>query len=85
MLSIRAIAVSLAVAVTLSGCAPRRSPQTASAARTDPAPVLLVSLDAFRADYLDRGLTPNLSRMVREGVRGAWLPPRYPARAFPDP
>jgi len=46
-------------------------------------PVLLVSIDAFRADFLDRGLTPNLARMAREGVRGA-MTPSYPSLTFPN-
>jgi len=82
--SIRAIAFSLALAVTLSGCAPQRLPQTPPAPRRAPAPVLLISLDAFRVDYLERGLTPNLSRIVREGVRAEWMAPTYPALTFPN-
>jgi len=29
----------------------------------------LISLDGFRWDYLERAATPNLDRMVREGVK----------------
>ena len=46
--------------------------------------VLLISLDAFRADYLERGLTPNLSRIAREGVRAEWMTPSYPSLTFPN-
>ena len=46
-------------------------------------PVLLVSIDAFRADFLDRGLTPNLSRLAHEGVRGS-MRPSYPSLTFPN-
>ena len=88
MLSIRAIACSIAVAVALSACAPRRSPQTSaeprSGPRSGPASVLLISLDAFRADYLERGLTPSLSQIVREGVRAEWMTPSYPSLTFPN-
>ena len=84
MLSIRAIACSIAVAVTLSACAPRRSPQTSSVPRGGPATVLLISLDAFRADYLERGLTPSLSKIVREGVKAEWMTPSYPSLTFPN-
>ena len=44
----------------------------------------MISLDGFRADYLDRGLTPRLSRVVREGVRAEWMTPTYPSLTFPN-
>jgi len=50
----------------------------------EPRTVLLISIDAFRADYLDRGLTPNLSRIAREGVRAEWMNPSYPSLTFPN-
>lgn len=46
-------------------------------------PVILVSIDGFRPDYLDRGLTPTLSRLAEEGVRGA-LRPAFPSKTFPN-
>ena len=46
--------------------------------------VLLVSLDGFRADYLDLGITPALSRIAREGVRARWMTPSYPSLTFPN-
>ncbi len=52
--------------------------------RSGPASVLLISLDAFRADYLERGLTPNISKIVREGVRAEWMTPSYPSLTFPN-
>ena len=67
----------------LAGCAAR--------ARETPAPgdpgratVVLVSLDGFRWDYLDRGLTPNLSRLAREGVRAEAMVPVFPTKTFPN-
>ena len=46
--------------------------------------VILVSLDGFRADYLDRGLTPILSGLAREGVRATALIPVFPTKTFPN-
>ncbi len=66
---------------------------TACAGRTREAPppprwpgttVLLISIDGFRWDYLDRGLTPNLSRLAREGVRAEALVPVFPTKTFPN-
>ncbi len=70
-------------ALLFGGCASR--------ARESPAPgapgratVVLVSLDGFRWDYLDRGLTPNLSRLAREGVRAEAMVPVFPTKTFPN-
>ncbi len=46
--------------------------------------MLLISIDAFRADYLGLGITPNLSRLADEGVRAQWMTPSYPALTFPN-
>ena len=43
-----------------------------------------MSLDGFRWDYLDRGLTPNLSRLAREGVRAEAMVPVFPTKTFPN-
>jgi predicted AlkP superfamily pyrophosphatase or phosphodiesterase len=48
------------------------------------APVtILVSIDGFRADYLDRGVTPTLDRLRREGV-SAPMRPSFPSKTFPN-
>ncbi|MBL8553189.1 MAG: alkaline phosphatase family protein [Phenylobacterium sp.] len=44
---------------------------------------ILISIDGFRADYLDRGITPVLSRLAEEGVRGA-MRPSFPSKTFPN-
>ncbi|AJA09069.1 nucleotide pyrophosphatase family protein [Sphingopyxis fribergensis] len=44
---------------------------------------ILISIDGFRADYLDRGITPNLSRLAAEGSRGK-LRPSFPTKTFPN-
>lgn len=46
--------------------------------------VLLVSIDAFRADYIDRGLTPNLVALAREGVTTPYMLPSFPSLTFPN-
>ncbi|MFD1786253.1 ectonucleotide pyrophosphatase/phosphodiesterase [Sphingomonas floccifaciens] len=48
------------------------------------APVtILVSIDGFRPDYLDRGITPNLSRLAANGTRAA-MRPSFPSKTFPN-
>jgi predicted AlkP superfamily pyrophosphatase or phosphodiesterase len=46
--------------------------------------VLLVSYDAFRWDYLDRGITPNMEKFAEEGVRALSLEPVFPSKTFPN-
>ncbi len=53
-------------------------------AATPPDTVVLVSIDAFRADYLDPKTTPSLSRLAAEGVHAAWMNPSYPSLTFPN-
>lgn len=45
--------------------------------------VVLVSLDGFRPDYLDRDDVPHLRRLVRRGAR-ATLRPVFPSLTFPN-
>jgi len=49
-----------------------------------PRPVtILISIDGFRADYLDRGITPNLSRLAANGAKAA-MRPSFPTITFPN-
>jgi len=49
-----------------------------------PRPVtILISIDGFRADYLDRGITPNLSRLAADGAKAA-MRPSFPSITFPN-
>ena len=43
-----------------------------------------MSIDGFRWDYLDRGLTPTLSRLAREGVRAEAMVPVFPTKTYPN-
>ncbi|HEV7489530.1 MAG TPA: ectonucleotide pyrophosphatase/phosphodiesterase [Rhodanobacteraceae bacterium] len=49
-----------------------------------PAPVILISIDGFRADYLDRSLTPTLLSLAADGVRADALKPAFPTLTFPN-
>ena len=73
------------LALALSACASWPVPPAAAPlAPAATAPVLLVSIDGFRADYLELGITPNLARIAREGVRAKWMNPSYPSLTFPN-
>lgn len=58
--------------------------QQAGPDRDTPAPVILISLDGFRFDYLDRGITPNLQALAQRGLRADAMRPRFPSKTFPN-
>lgn len=45
---------------------------------------IIISLDGFRADFLNRGLTPRLNAFVREGVSPLYMTPSFPSVTFPN-
>jgi predicted AlkP superfamily pyrophosphatase or phosphodiesterase len=74
-----------ALAALLQACAtaPLEAPAPLAAVETRVPIVLLVSIDGFRSDYLDRGVTPILSRLAAEGVRGP-MRPSFPTKTYPN-
>ncbi|KAI0647781.1 Phosphodiest-domain-containing protein [Trametes meyenii] len=46
--------------------------------------VLIVSIDGLRADYLDRGLTPHLLAISKDGLRAKSMKPVFPTLTFPN-
>ncbi|CAL1712403.1 unnamed protein product [Somion occarium] len=45
---------------------------------------LIVSIDGLRASYLDRGLTPHLLAISKEGLRAKAMKPVFPTLTFPN-
>ena len=57
----------------------------ASAVEAQQRPVILIGIDGFRADYMDRGVTPTLSGLAAEGVRAdGGMKPSFPSVTFPN-
>lgn len=46
--------------------------------------VILISLDGFRYDYIDRYKPPTLTRLAESGVRAKWMIPSFPTKTFPN-
>ena len=46
--------------------------------------VILISIDGFRYDYLDKYAPPNLQNLAATGVRAAALLPSFPTLTFPN-
>lgn len=79
--AIRAAALSCLV-LLLAACAGALPPGQPGGAA--PVPLILLSLDGFHPDYLDRGLTPRLQALADAGVRARWLVPSFPSKTFPN-
>lgn len=47
-------------------------------------PLLLVSMDGFRADYLLRDKTPSLQSLIECGSHAPFMYPSYPSKTFPN-
>ncbi|EFA79424.1 hypothetical protein PPL_07842 [Heterostelium album PN500] len=56
-------------------------------------PTIILSLDGFRYDLLDRGITPNLKSLYDDddasksnsyGVRADYMTPQFPTKTFPN-
>ncbi|KAE8446453.1 hypothetical protein EG329_011916 [Mollisiaceae sp. DMI_Dod_QoI] len=45
---------------------------------------ILISLDGFRADFLNRGITPRLNAFIKEGVSPIYMNPSFPSVTFPN-
>ena len=50
----------------------------------DPPLLILVSIDGYRADYLDRGHSPALAALAADGVRAAGMRPVFPSLTYPN-
>jgi len=59
-------------------------PQDSALSRTNKNLVILVSIDGFRNDYLDRGITPNLSGLAKQGTLAKKFEPVFPTITFPN-
>jgi predicted AlkP superfamily pyrophosphatase or phosphodiesterase len=47
-------------------------------------PLILISIDGYRADYLDRGHSPVLAALAADGVRAKGLRPVFPSITYPN-
>ncbi|WP_201315835.1 ectonucleotide pyrophosphatase/phosphodiesterase [Dyella sp. EPa41] len=73
-----------------AGCANQPTAPTAAttsqaaAAKPAPLPLLLISIDGYRADYIKRGLSPTLSELAKAGVHATSMQPSFPSLTFPN-
>ncbi|MBN8802433.1 MAG: phosphodiesterase [Lysobacteraceae bacterium SCN 69-123] len=76
--------LALLGASLLAACASTGPAPSVATATTAPPTVLLLSIDGLRADMVERGHSPNLARLAREGVRSVGMSPSYPSLTFPN-
>ncbi len=68
-----------------SGCQSTAPPSSSETATEDaPAPLIVISIDGLRWDYLDLHEAPTLSRLADEGVHVEHLTPLFPTKTFPN-
>ena len=78
--ALRSLATFLALlALPASGCTSATSPPA-----PEPGPLVLISFDGFRWDYPDLADTPNLDRLIANGVRAEGMIPVFPSKTFPS-
>jgi predicted AlkP superfamily pyrophosphatase or phosphodiesterase len=79
---LRGIVLTVLLALISTACG-ARAPQTAL--ESPAAPILiLVSIDGWRWDYVERFAPPTLARLAREGVTADGLIPIFPSKTFPN-
>lgn len=80
MLRLATLALLLAFAC---GCT-HHAPRAEGGGRERERALILVSIDGFRVDYLERGMTPTLAALAADGVRAQALKPSFPTLTFPN-
>ncbi len=47
-------------------------------------PLIVISFDGFRWDYLEKAPTPNMDNLIKNGVKTTGLKPIFPSKTFPN-
>ncbi|MBT8237468.1 MAG: ectonucleotide pyrophosphatase/phosphodiesterase [Croceitalea sp.] len=79
----------LIIGLTLVSCSAGRSIGTASPTKNSKAAldkpyVILISLDGFRWDYVEKYKPPHLRNFIDTGVKAESLIPSFPSKTFPN-
>ena len=79
----RLFGLARAAVLTLAVAACATTPPAPPAEMAQAPNVILISIDGFRADYLQRGATPVLAQLAAEGASGS-MKPSFPSVTFPN-
>jgi predicted AlkP superfamily pyrophosphatase or phosphodiesterase len=67
----------------LAATTPEQNESVGEKVETRDPVTILISIDGFRPDYLERGITPNLSALAAAGIYGP-MRPSFPSKTFPN-
>lgn len=76
------LSLSLLALAVLGGC--QSVPASKQAPAAEQQSVVMISLDGFRWDYIEKHGAPNLAAMAADGVRAEQMRPAYPTKTFPN-
>ncbi|EJT70416.1 ectonucleotide pyrophosphatase/phosphodiesterase 1 [Gaeumannomyces tritici R3-111a-1] len=79
-----AILVLVALKLTLKDGGSRTQQYVSNGTALFAPTTIIISLDGFRADFLNRGLTPRMNAFVQEGVSPLYMRPSFPSVTFPN-
>lgn len=82
---LRQLLLLIVVTLGLTGCQPsgnNAAPDDTGTNQSSGNPVILLSLDGFRYDYIEKYHAPHLNALASEGVRAEHLVPTYPTKTF---
>ncbi|HET8941980.1 MAG TPA: ectonucleotide pyrophosphatase/phosphodiesterase [Rudaea sp.] len=70
------------IVLAIAACTAQTTRRTSSSPAHSP--LILISIDGYRADYIQRGLSPNLSALADDGVRAQAMRSSFPTLTFPN-
>lgn len=77
--------ILIILTLTLGACSSQSNVSKNTRKLADPKPlVLLISIDGFKPEYLQRGLTPNLELLASSGASAQGMLPAFPSITFPN-
>jgi predicted AlkP superfamily pyrophosphatase or phosphodiesterase len=71
------------IVLLLAGCTAQPPAQPAQK-NPNYSPLILISFDGYRADYIDRGLSPTLAGLAKDGVHAQAMRSAFPTLTFPN-
>ncbi|MFZ6873812.1 ectonucleotide pyrophosphatase/phosphodiesterase [Undibacterium sp. Di27W] len=81
---VKIVAYSL-LSLAMAGCvSPHPDAPMIQTANSSYHPVILISIDGFKPEYLGRGVTPALNALAAEGARAENMRPSFPSITFPN-
>jgi predicted AlkP superfamily pyrophosphatase or phosphodiesterase len=83
LLSLLFASFLLTVAPALAATTPEQGESISEKTETRDPVTILISIDGFRPDYLERGITPHLKALAASGIYGP-MRPSFPSKTFPN-